>query len=260
MIVLDTIKKFRREFTVAIAVILFIVVAQQCVSNRNKAKENENLIEALNDTIVIWRDKDSLSNSKIQTLKTEKVKDFLKIKSKDKQITDLQDVVKKYQSELKNGGSVTNFTSVTNVNSKGKTQVIPKDSVKVGDVIEMYPTYKYDFVKTGDYLKEKDFVWVTGHVESNRDDTEVSTQIINKYSVILGEESQGWFKPRKPFALVKNYNPFSETTELRTYEVSRPAYKPFGISGFVGYGVGIDFQPQPFIGVGITYTPEFLRF
>lgn len=229
-------------FALLIGVLFFTYL-----SNRNlkqDLKEKTDLISSLNDTVKVWRDKDSLSHAKIQVLETSNPKDFVNIKSNDKEVQDLQKLVKTYQDKLKKKGSATIFETTTEIGTQIPTKVdtiyVPKDGLVVKK-----PVYYSSFNLGG---------WVEGNTKATEDSTQVNLKVRNEYSVIIGEESQGWFKPRKPFVEVINKNPYSETDKLRTYQVQTPAVKRFGIGPFVGYGIGSNFNAGVFIGVGLQYN------
>ena len=93
-----------------------------------------------------------------------------------------------------------------------------------------------------------------GNAIARKDSLHLNQKIINEYSVVIGEESQGWFKPKKTFVEVINLNPFSETTKLRTYQVESKPIKRIGIGPGVYYGIGFNFQSQVFVGIGVQYN------
>lgn len=201
----------------------------RCRSKNHKIHEQSNLIESLQNGLKKWKDKDSLEHAKILVIQTSKEKDFLKIQSKDSTIKELQNLLKK--SKIDKRGSVTIVKTNTKVITKTKTQI--KDN-----------TYLSHF-NLGS--------WVIGNTIANKDSTSVDLHIKNDYSVVIGNESQGWFKKPKTFVEVTNKNPYTETKTLRTYKVSIPREKKFGIGPIVGYGVGPN-TTGVFIGIGLQYT------
>jgi len=223
-------------------------------SLKSQLKEQTNLVSSLNDTIKVWKDKDSLNHAKIEVIKTSSTKDFINLKSKDKEIIALQETVKKYKKQLsKPGSSVTNFTSETKIDNSFSTKKDTVETKVVGNDTIKTHKYLYDI----ELKDKKEKIWVTGNAVATKDSLHLTQKIINEYSVIIGEESQGWFKPKKPFAEVINLNPFSETTKLRTYQVEIKPIKKISIGPGVYYGIGNNFQPQVFIGIGIQYN--FIR-
>jgi len=250
-------QKLKKSLTLILIIVLLMLgtIFYLYTNNlKSQLKEQTNLVSSLNDTIKIWKDKDGLSHTKIEVIKTQSTKDFISLKSKDKEIIALQEVVKKYKKQLsKPGNSATNFSSTTTIsNSFG----IKKDTIEIkvvgNDTIKLQK-YEYDIS-----LKDKKGIeWVTGNAIVTKDSLYLEQKIINDYTVIIGEESQGWFKPKKPFVEVTNLNPFSETTKLKTYQVETKPIKKIGIGPGVYYGIGNSFQSQVFIGIGIQYN--FIR-
>lgn len=83
-------------------------------------------------------------------------------------------------------------------------------------------------------------------------------ELFNEYSIVLGKEKQGLFKPKLPYAEVISYNPLTSNEAVRTYDVQGYPNNPkifFSIN--LGYGVGLDKQRPiltPYIGVGLSYN------
>ena len=231
-------------FVISILLIVLILSIRKCSNYKYESKEQANLVSSLNDTIKTWKDKNNLSHSKIEVIETINPNDFIKLKSKDEDIQKLQQLVSNYKSKLKKQGSATIFETTIEIEDKVPTKVdsivYPKDGL-----IVKKPVYNSSFNLGG---------WVVGTTKATEDSTQVSLKVKNEYSVIIGEESQGWFKPRKPFVEVINKNPYSETDKLRTYQVQTPAVKRFGIGPFVGYGIGSNFSAGVFVGVGLQYN------
>lgn len=237
--------KIRMEWGVIIVLLLILFFSiKGCNNHRAKEQEQTELVKALNDTLKVWKDKDSLSHAKIQVLETSNPKDFINLKSNDKEVQDLQKLVKTYQDKLKKKGSATIFETTTEIGTQIPTKVdtiyVPKNGLEIKK-----PVYNSSF-NLGN--------WVIGNTKATEDSTSINLKVKNEYSVIIGEESQGWFKPRKPFVEVINKNPYSETTSLRTYQVQQPKVKRFGIGPVLGYGITSDFKSDIFIGVGLQYN------
>ena len=205
---------------------------------RNNLKEKEGLIEAINAEMIVWKDKDGSNHSKIQVLETQNLKDFLSIQSKDSSIAELQRLAKQYKGKLKEGSSITTIKGETTISDSAPTIVSFTETQQSKDTI--YPTYTSHFNLQG---------WVTGTTVANRDLTTLDLKIRNEYSVVVGREKQGLFKPRKPFVEVINKNPYTETKSLRTYQVSIKSPKRWAVGPFAG----IDYHLEPTIGIGITY-------
>ncbi len=245
----STVKKMKITFGIILGFILLAFITYKCNNDKNQSKMEQTI---LNDNQKTFKDKDSLSHTTNNVIEG-KTKDFIDLQVKDKEINELQELVKKYKKQLANKGNATNFTSETKIdNSFG----IKKDTIEIkvvgNDTMKLHK-YEYDIS-----LKDKKGIeWVSGKAVATKDSLHLEQKIINKYSVIIGEESQGWFKPKKPFVEVINLNPFSETTKVKTYQVETKPIKKIGIGPGVYYGIGNNFQPQVFIGIGIQYN--FIR-
>lgn len=234
-----------RKYIEIVGVIIIIILTILYSKSQKQLHQANNLYEATNAKLEKWVDKDGVNRAKIQVLETEKTSDFIKLNSKDSIIIELQNNVKEMKKYLKKQGSVTNISTSTTIDAISETEVIPNE------VESEYPIYWSKF-----NLKDKDdFSWVFGESFATKDSTTLNLKIKNKYSLTLGLEPQGFFglgKP-KPFADVKNYNPYSTTESLRTYQVSLPKPKKWGLGPVVAYGIGNDGLGW-FLGVGGTYT------
>ena len=101
-------------------------------------------------------------------------------------------------------------------------------------------------------MNREDKQRVIGKVVASHDSTKLDLKIKNEYSIIIGEEKDGFLK-KKSFVEIINKNPYSMTESLRTYEVSQKK-KKFSIGPYIGYGIGVNFIPQATVGIGLTYS------
>ena len=235
--------------TSIVSIVLIIVLSFFIVRSRNQDKiisEKTNLINALNDTVKIWKDKNGISHSKTEVIKTSSISDFLKQNVKDKETKELQNVVKENKNRLGKQGSVTKFNGIiefeTEIPTLRDTVYIPKD----GLVIKK-PVYNSSFDMDG---------WVVGSVKASEDSTKINLRIKNDYTVIVGEEKTGFLGlgKRKPFVEVTNKNPYSETTSLKTYQVENYKIKRFGVGPNISYSLGANGQLYPTFGIGLQYN------
>jgi len=238
-----------REMTLILITLLAItmLIMSYFLGKRTRdLAEAQSLVSSLNAEIIQWKDRDSLNHSKIEVIETQRVQDFINLKSKDTEIQKLQTVVKQYQDKLKNSGnSVTNFGTYTIVDKIIKIDTVASDC-------------SWNF--------EDSDKWITTVIDAkavpNSDmmDVSINYKIRNEYSVIIGSESQGLFKKSKPFVEVINYNPYSETSTLRTYQVSNyQKPKRFSLSIQAGYGGLIDLYHKQigygfYIGIGGSFN------
>lgn len=235
--------------TSIVSIVLIIILSFFIVRSRNQDKiisEKTNLINALNDTVKIWKDKNGISHSKTEVIKTSSISDFLKQNVKDKETKELQNVVKENKNRLGKQGSVTKFNGIIEFEKEiptlRDTIYIPKD----GLVIKK-PVYNSSFDMDG---------WVTGSVKASEDSTKINLRIKNDYTVIIGEEKTGFLGlgKRKPFVEVTNKNPYSETTSLKTYQVENYKIKRFGVGPNISYSLGANGQLYPTFGIGLQYN------
>lgn len=233
--------KWIREVFIAILVVIIAILYFTNISYQREAKENANLVISLNDTLKTWKDKDSLSHTKIQIIETERTKDFLSLQSKDEEIIKLQKTVKQYEKQIKNQGSITNFAS--------ETKIITKDSLVTDSVCGKCSFY---FSNSNPWFSVDASIYPTKTL--NQLSLSLDLKVKNEYSVILGEEKQGLFKKPKPFVEVLNHNPYSETESLKTYQVSNNVrVKRFGIGPNISAGLD-DKGFSWFIGAGLQYN------
>ena len=237
------------KITSIVSIVLIIILSFFIVRSCNQDKiisEKTNLISSLNDTIKIWKDKNGISHSKTEVIKTSSVNNFLKQNVKDEETKELQNAVKKDKNRLGKQGSVTKFNGIIEFEKEiptlRDTIYIPKD----GLVIKK-PVYNSSFDMDG---------WVVGSIKASEDSTKINLKVKNDYTVIIGEEKTGFLGlgKRKPFVEVTNKNPYSETTSLKTYQVENYKIKRFGIGPNISYSLGANGQLYPTFGIGLQYN------
>ena len=229
-----------KDLIIAILVIILFFFMYMSYSNAKSKVATLDLVETLNDEIVHWKDKDSLNYAKIRVIETDHAKDFLKIKSSDSTITALQESVEEFKKYIKNGGSVTNITNVTEVHNHAETIVsYDKDSLPVYS-----STFNYDN-------------WIAGTVKASSDTTELKLKYRSSYTVVIGEDKVNLFN-RHRYAVIKDNNPYASKPYVRSYQTSLTRVKRFGIGPYVGVGVGVgvgaSLKPQINIGVGLSFN------
>lgn len=233
--------------TISVTIIILLISIFSTVYLINidykRTKQKINLIKSLQDSLQIYKNKDNNEVAKIGTINSS-TKDFIDLKIKDKEIQELQKLVKEYKNKLKNQGSVTKFSNNTKVETKTITK-IEYDTIIKNNIQEIYPKYKSNFNLNN---------WVVGDIIASKDSTNINLGVKNKYAVIIGEESQGWFKPKKTFVEVINYNPYSSIEKLRTYQVEKPKNKLFSIGPYIGVGINQERKFIPSIGIGLQYN------
>lgn len=214
-----------------------------------KLAEVETMNKALGDSLKTWRDKEGNFKANITLLENENADYFTKWNTADSTVIKLQALVTKYKRELSKKGSATIITTDAEIDITEPT-IVYRDTSKPCD-----PVYKTNFeiMGTGKYEKIR---WVWGVVEATKDSTTVGMRFHEEIDVVLGQEKTGFLglgKPR-PFAEVTLHNPFNKVSTLKSFNVTSPPVKKFGIGPTISYGVGSGFIPQVFVGVGVNWN------
>lgn len=233
-------KKANTFIFYALMFLIIIILLKQCESYKDKYNTEKDLINSLQDTLKVWKDKDSLNHAKIQVIETQKTKDFLNLQTKNEEIQKLQQLVKDNQKKLKDKGSVTYIA--------GKTKFDTVFITKLEYVEILGDNTIHDSISNS---------WITSHFGFSKDSVYFDLTVTNRYSVIIGEEKEGLFKPPRLYVEVINENPYSETTSLRTYQVSNNSKpKRFSIGPMIGAGISYNkrFIFTPVIGIGLQYS------
>lgn len=208
-----------------LVLIFIIIIIIFCVKacNNNIRKENSKLIESLNDSISYYKDVEGVLHSKISVIEDDY---FLKLKLKDKEIVELQDLVKKYK----------NVKSATII--KTETKIVEKTVNKtVLDTISNTPIYESSF-------NLKDYIW--GDIVAKKDTTDIKINIKNDFNIVT-------YKEKGKLVLdVSDKNPYSITKSQRSY-INLPKQKKFGLGVNVGYGISKS-GLSPYIGLGVNYN------
>lgn len=192
---------------------------RQCSSK----KDVINSYSALNDTLLIYQNKYGQEVAKIQIIETQRIKDFLKMKSQDSTILKLQKLVKE-----KNPQSALIINTITELH----------------DTIQIYKTdtsIDFNFVDS----------WINLRGEI-KDSLIFDLLVKNEYNIVY----------KKGYAELTNLNPYSSTSSFRVYErVERK--KSFGIGANLGLFCGYDMinkSPVIGIGIGIGLNYDFISF
>lgn len=222
---------------IGIVILLSILLFKSCEESNRLVGVNESLEE----DILIKTNEKGQQEASISVLQLKNKKQLLELKSKDSTIIWLQDVVKDYKGKLNAAIVLSNHTLV---NGSSVTNWLPGDTVYVDSVRYFYPTYNTDWENR----------WEVGSITAKRDSISWSIKVKNEYEIYLGAISKGWFKKRKYEVLVRNMNPNTYTTELRSFQVEEKSRRiSLGIQA--GYGLGLlDFKPTPYIGLGFQFN------
>lgn len=221
-----------RFIIVVIMLSILLFILNKC----NKQQDIINMHNAINDSLIKIKNKDSTESASIALIQASNAKLFLELQTTNQEIRNLQDEVKKYKDKIKNGGSITNHTTVTNYYNSTNTYT----TLENGNIV-------YNGTN-------KDKTWIDWTSKATKDSTSLKLKVINAYSIIIGQEKQGLFKKPKPIVEVINKNPYSSTTSLRAFEV-KDTRKTNRFTLGVQAGFGFTFYgPSPYIGIGGQFT------
>ena len=152
-------------------------------------------------------------------------------------------IIKEEIGKLKKGGSVSAVTSRTTVSAGARTVVDFPDTILVDSTVTVFPRYTFDVDLNG---------WVKVKGSADKDTTMFNLDIRNEYEVVIGSKRKGLFK-REPYADIAALNPYTKA-ETRTFSVSAPPPKRFGVGVNGGIVLGADGKIRPAIGVGVNYN------
>lgn len=219
-----------------IMVIALLMWLKGC--KEHNLQEENNLLKAANDTLIKKRNRqDSSQTAKISLLTASNIKMLLNLSSKDETIQQLQYVIKEYKGKLKDGGSVTVFTTQTTFTSTAASTIIPNGKDSCGTV-----------------TAKKDNKWIKWRVLANRDSVHLDLSVKNAYHVVIGTDRSGFLGlKRKPFVEVKSLNPFTDIQTMRAAEVKDTRKRWLTVGAQVGFGFTLK-GIGPYAGIGLNAT------
>lgn len=180
-------------------------------------------IESLTDSIQYYKDSYNVLHSKISIIEAD---NFTKINSKDKDIQELQELVKRYK----------NVQAATVI--KTETKIVEKIVNKpILDTISKETAYYSKFDLEG-------FVW--GEIIAKKDSTDLILNIRNDFNIV------SHYEKGKLVLDVSDKNPYSITKSQRSY-INLPKQKKWGLGISAGYGANKN-GLSPYIGLGINYN------
>ena len=204
-------------------IIIFIIFAFKRFKNDIREFSNIDKLESLTDSIKYYKDNYNVLHSRISIIEAD---NFTKIKSKDKDIQELQELVKKYK----------NVQAATVI--KTETKVVEKIVNKpIFDTISRETAYYSKFDLDG-------FVW--GEIIAKKDSTDLILNIRNDFNIV------SHYDKGKLVLDVSDKNPYSITKSQRSY-INLPKQKRWGLGINAGYGVSKS-GLSPYIGLGVNYN------
>lgn len=202
-------------------------------------EEQKELYSILNDTLVQYKNSEGELVSKIEVLETNKIKTFLELQTKDSAILELQKLVETNKNKLKNKGAAAIIKTETVIQETTKTEIV--------NVEGELPTYTSKFINR----------WYQMETVAKPDSTTFNFKVFSDLRLVIGEERQGFLKPKKQFGIVQDKNPHTNIKDMRVYAASTPSPHRFGIGPY--FGPGLDFNSNGLqltwqIGLGIQYN------
>lgn len=242
----------KKEYIPFILVIIVLLMTIMMLRHCNgKEKEKSTIYEHLEDTISFYKNRSGQKVARISVLETNFTKDFLKIKSQDSIIIQLQAKVKEYESKLKDNGSVTNINSNTTIN-KGTVAVVYSEDDPMFFWRKRLP--EKDSLKKKDvYFSSFNDKWLQYQISAFKDTIYLDLKTRDSYSVIIGSERPKWYKKSVSFVDVITESPYNEIKSVRSYKVTKDKPKRFSLGIQVGYGFS-SLIPKPYIGIGLSYN------
>lgn len=209
-IILGILKKIKFE---VIFPYLLIIIGFFYMTNLQNQTKNDLLqfTNAMQDTVRVSVDKYGDKVAQISQLRTENPKVFLNIKSNDADIIRLQEEVKKYKNQIKEGSSVTVFDSSTKIDTTLAVNYNKDGTVTANASDNKWYSIKNTIIPDG--------VSTT------------SLEVKNEYTVAVVEEKG------QSVVKIKNKNPYSTEGEIRTYANLPKQDKK------VSLGVGVGYDP-----------------
>lgn len=234
--------KIKPVLLVLLVLILIFFLMKGCKA-KQQLVSNDTMNIALKDSLKTWKDKEGNFKANITLLENYNSKYFTDLASADSTISKLQKLVKKYEGQIKHGGSATSIGTEANIHIVSPSHT--DGFTRVQDTV--YANYNTDFNIKG---------WVWGTVSATKDSTTIGMRFKEEIDVVIGTEKTGFLGlgKGKPFAEVTLHNPFNTVSTLRSYSTKPAPNKRFGIGPVAAYGFGPNFTPSLFIGVGVNWN------
>lgn len=225
-----------KETVIAALIFIFLIVGCGVwyhISTISKIeKDNLSFIAALNDTVKYYSTKNGEQAASIEVFETQSVDQFLKIRSKDSLLTELQNRVSQYKKKL---DDMTLFEAIGQVSSAPKTEVI-RDSDFV------FPVYKSRFLDS----------WIDLSITATKDSIPFSLEYREKYAVTQLKDKNG------DYVEIVSLSPYVKVDNIRSFRLTNniPKTKRWGLSLYGGFGT-VYYDKKvvlgPEIGIGVTY-------
>jgi hypothetical protein len=240
----EKLKRFNpNKLIITFSLILFMLLLWSNYRRGERIKVIETLNTSLNDTVTFWRTKEGLSKARITVLESYNTSDFIELTTKDTTVKKLQKLVEKNKKYINKQGSITIIESETTIDTTTPTVV---DNNTKKDSTGNSPVYRSK-INLGK--------WVTGIIVASKDSTTTKLSIKNEMDLVIGREKTGFLGlgKGKTFVEATLHNPYSEVKVLRTYQTQLPKTKKIHVGPTLMYGIGQNFSPGVYVGVGVTW-------
>lgn len=198
---------------------------------------------ALNDSLHSSRDELGRQTVMTKAIQFENEKAFLRLQSNDSTIRWLQQTIRSFDGKIQ---SAIVAALVTTNKGSTKTEVIPGDTIRSGDTLKLYPTYKAVWSNK----------WEIGSIRATKDSVYRDIKTINEFELTIGKPARKFknlFREPDLECTLKNNNPNTVTKELKSFTVKVPQ-KRFGIGFSAGVHINADLKVRPYVGLGINYN------
>lgn len=235
------------KYLIPLTFVLLIIVASLTnvvIKSKKDLTNAENLYESITDSLVSYKNKDSLNVSKILVMQSSSEKDFLKIKNLEGSNLILQNMIKNKDKEIK----------------KLNTALLIKSETRIDTLKEYYPisgdTIIFSKSIILDSLRNN---WVYAKYGFINGLSFMTLKIQNQYQVTIGEEGGNIFRKGKMYSTVTNMNPYTKTTDMRVYQINNTVPKKIKVNLNLGIGGLYDISHRnfgfgPYAGIGFTYN------
>jgi len=213
----------KNQIIIVLLIIAGILLFKSCSDNRG-LKEQVALYEASQDTLIQTRNALGQEKTSTALMKASNKKAFLKMQSNDSTIIALQKVVKEYKGKL---SVATVLVNSTNDNGTSATTT-SYDTIKTDTGSIIHPVFRTNW----------DERWSRGNIIASKDSITRDIQVRNEFEITQGKEKQGFLKKKKSLVTIKNLNPNTVTTELKTFTIQTQK-KRFSVGIGAAYGLDI---------------------
>lgn len=229
---------------IAALLVAIVFLILMFVKSCNDVTMTKRTNKELSDTLYKYKDRDGRNAAQISVL----TGDLEQIKAASKNDTTLTWMLS-IISENKKLKSALVATNRTNFSGVGKTSVISKDTVRKDSLIYLYPEYYHNYSDR----------WINYTVIQNKDTSRLELEILDDFEITNKLVRKSIFHPYSMRLEWKNNNPHSQILDMRQYSKDEklPNNKN-GIGISVGYGINLNGQISPYIGIG--YSRNIITF